>query len=201
MAYRIEGSYFENCSCVSVCPCNTSGTTQPADKDYCHVVLAFHIDSGEIEEIDVSDRSVVVVADAPGDMTLGNWSVGLVIDDGASDAQAEKLQAFFAGAIPSPMAAISPLFGEMLGVERLPIEYRDDGLNHSLNVADGTIALGMQDLVHEGMSEPAKLDNIGLPWGPTLAVATVSQSTVKIFGREWDHTGLNGNSAPISWSG
>jgi hypothetical protein len=184
-----------------VCPCNTSALTQPADKDYCRVILAFHVDSGEIEEVAVADRSVVILIDAPGEMSRGDWKLGLIIDDGASDEQAEKLRAFFAGAIPSPLAAVSPMVGEVLGVEGLPIDYVHDGLNHSVSVGSGAASVAMEDHVHEGMSEPAKLDNVALPWGPTLTVSRVSESTVNLFGREWYHVGLNGNSAPISWAG
>ena len=62
MAWQLEGTYFENCSCDMVCPCTTSGLTMPADQDRCRVVLAFHIDRGEVDGLDLSDKSVVVVA-------------------------------------------------------------------------------------------------------------------------------------------
>ena len=65
MAWQLEGTYFENCSCDMVCPCTTSGLTMPADQDRCRVVLAFHVDQGEVEGVDVSDKTVVVVADTP----------------------------------------------------------------------------------------------------------------------------------------
>lgn len=201
MAYRVEGSYFENCSCDSVCPCNTSGLMQPADHDYCHFLIAFHIDRGAIDGVDIADRSVVIVGEAPGDMTQGNWAVGMVIDDGASDEQAAALQGFFTGATPGPFAALSPLFGEVLGIERLPIDYADDGLKHRVSVAGGAAAVEIEDLVQAGQSEPVTLGNVSLPWGPTILVSRVESAQIRLFGRDWDLTGLNGNSAPIAWSG
>jgi hypothetical protein len=45
MAWRIEGTYFENCNCDMVCPCSTSGLTAPADHERCNVVLTFHIET------------------------------------------------------------------------------------------------------------------------------------------------------------
>lgn len=202
MAWRLEGSYFENCSCNSVCPCNTSSVTQPADNDYCHAVVAFHLDSGEIDGLDLSDRSVVLVLDAPGEMAQGNWKVGLIIDDQASDEQADALGKIFGCQLGGPMAALAPLIGEMLGVERLPIAYVDDGLKHSLKVGNA-IDISMDDFVPPGMPEGAvsKLTGIALPWGPDIAISTVERATVNIFGRNWDQGGKNGNSAPISWSG
>ena len=61
MTWHVEGTYFENCSCDMVCPRTTSGLSEPADYERCQVVLAFHVDSGEVEGVDVSGLSVAVV--------------------------------------------------------------------------------------------------------------------------------------------
>src|SRR2546427_690676 len=127
MAWRLEGTYFENCSCDMVCPCTTSGLTLPADQDRCQVVLAFHVDSGDVDGLDVSDKTVVVVADTPPVMAEGNWRVGVVMDAAASPEQAAGLGAIFGGAAGGPMAGLAPLISEMLGMESAPIEYVDDG--------------------------------------------------------------------------
>ncbi len=52
MAWRIEGTYFDNCNCNMVCPCATSGFSAPADYDRCQLVLAFHVDSGQVDDVD-----------------------------------------------------------------------------------------------------------------------------------------------------
>src|SRR4030095_2969739 len=127
MAWQLQGRYFENCSCDMVCPCTTSALTMPADYDRCRVVLAFHVDSGTVEDVDVSNLTVGVVADTPPLMADGNWRVGLFLDAAASQEQAEKLGAVFAGQLGGPMAVLAPLFGEMLGVEVAPIEHVEDG--------------------------------------------------------------------------
>ena len=69
-------------------------------------------------------------------MTEGNWRVGMFVHDGASDEQADKLTAVFGGQLGGPMAGLAPLIGEMLGVERVPIEVVDDGLRHSVRIGD-----------------------------------------------------------------
>ena len=76
----------------------------------------FHVDRGEIEGIDVSGKTVVVLADTPALMSEGNWRVGVVMDATASPEQAEKLGAVFSGQSGGPMAMLSPLISEMLGV-------------------------------------------------------------------------------------
>ena len=97
MAWRLDGTYFENCSCDMVCPCTTSGLTMPADQDRCRVVLAFHVDRGEVDGLDVSDKTVVIVADTPPVMSEGNWRVGVVMDAAASPEQAAGLGPSSAG--------------------------------------------------------------------------------------------------------
>ena len=58
MAWRLEGNYFENCSCDTICPCTWSGLTASATHDRCLAMLAFHIDDGEVEGVDVSEPDV-----------------------------------------------------------------------------------------------------------------------------------------------
>ena len=42
MAWSIEGTYFETCSCELMCPCNMS-FDHGATYDYCRVVLVFNV--------------------------------------------------------------------------------------------------------------------------------------------------------------
>src|SRR6266540_723590 len=96
MAWNIEGSYFETCSCDLMCPCNMS-FDHGATYDYCRVTLVFNIREGNIEGTDVSGLKVAAIADTPKVMTEGNWRLGLFIDDNATDEQMQKLTAVFGG--------------------------------------------------------------------------------------------------------
>ena len=201
MAWNIEGTYFENCSCESVCPCTTSALTAAADLDRCRVVLAFHVDTGEVEGVDVGDQTVVMVADTPQVMAEGNWRLGLLINDGASDAQADALGRVFGGQAGGPMGALAPLVGELMGVERQPIEYADDGRRHSLRVGD-SIDIEIEDFVppQNPDGEVSKLTGMFHPANSTLTIARAERARVSAFGMEWDHEGRNGHAAPFSWS-
>ena len=96
MAWQIEGTYFETCSCDVVCPC-TASLALGADYDRCRVDARFHVSEGEVDGTDVSGLTVAAVADTPKVMTDGNWRLGVFIDEAASDEQAEKLGAVFSG--------------------------------------------------------------------------------------------------------
>src|SRR5512133_3554070 len=135
MAWSLRGSYVETCSCDLICPCNAT-FDHGATYDYCRVVLVFSIKDGEIDGTDVAGLKVAAIADTPKVMTDGNWRLGVFIDDQATDEQAEKLAGVFSGRLGGPMEALGPLVGENLGVERAPIDVREDGLRHSVRIGD-----------------------------------------------------------------
>ncbi|WP_231494215.1 DUF1326 domain-containing protein [Arthrobacter sp. 9MFCol3.1] len=95
MPWHLEGTYFENCNCDMVCPCTASGQTAPADNDRCNVALAFHVETGDVNGVDVGGLTVCVVADTPALMSVGGWKVGLLMDAAASAEQVEALGAVF----------------------------------------------------------------------------------------------------------
>jgi len=186
MSWNLSGSYFESCSCDVVCPC-TASLSLGATKDRCKVVLVFNVKSGEVEGTDVSGLTVAAVADTPKVMSEGNWRLGVVIDADASDEQAEKLGGVFSGALGGPMEALGPLVGEDLGVQRLPIEVREDGLTHSVKIGE-EIDLEIEDVVPFGVEsgEPAKITGIFHPVGSELTVSRATRSSVNAFGIEYE---------------
>lgn len=199
MTWRLDGTYFENCNCDVVCPCGGTSFMLPADNERCLVALAFHVDSGEIDGVDVSGLSLVLVADAPGKMIDGNWRVGVVMDERASQEQAEGLGAVFSGQKGGPMEALSPLIGEQLGLETAAIEYSNGGTRHYVKAGD-FVEMEVEDVVPEGMTEPTRLVGVAHPASTTLTVAHGKRSRVTVFGLDFSNTGKNGHAAPFSWS-
>ena len=201
MAWQLEGTYFENCSCGMVCPCTISGLTMPADQERCRVVLVFHIDSGQIEGVDVSSLNVAVLADTPQVMADGNWRVGMFMDEAASQEQADKLGAVFSGQLGGPMELLAPLIGEMLGMEVAPIEYADGGLKHRVKIGD-LVEIEVEDFVPPQTpdAEPTRITGVFHPVNSTLTVAKANTSRVNAFGLEFSNVGKNGHSAPFTWA-
>ena len=201
MAWRLEGTYFENCSCDMVCPCSTSALTMPADTERCRVVLVFHVDSGEVDGTDVSGLTVGVLGDTPPLMANGNWRVGVFMDDAASQEQAEKLGAVFSGQLGGPPELLVPLMGEMLGMVRAPIEYEDDGRRHRVRIGDFA-EIEIVDFVPPQTpdGEVSKITGVFHPANSTLTIAQATASRVSAFGLDFANTGKNGHYAPFSWA-
>ncbi len=200
MAWKLEGTYFENCNCDWVCPCTVTSFASPATGDRCHVVLNYHVRRGEADGVDVSGRSVSIVVDSPKKMLDGGWRVGLIIDDKASKEQADKLTGIFAGQAGGPMANIAPLIGELLGIERLPIEYADHGNRHRIKIGDA-IAIEVEDYAAQEGGETTKLTGVFHPSNSTLTIARPIESKIKAFGMEFKNAGKSAFSAPFTWAG
>ncbi len=201
MAWKLEGKYFENCSCEMPCPCTVS-LDAGADYERCEALLAFHVDSGEIDGVDVSGLTVAVVADTPQVMTEVGWRLALAMDASATDEQAEQLGKVFGGELGGPMEALAPLISEMLGVERATIDFFEEDGRHRLSIGDST-EIEVQDVVPFGVEtgEPAKFTDINHPAGSTLTVAKATRSRVSLLGLEFSNEGKSGFSAPFTWTG
>jgi hypothetical protein len=186
MAWKIEGTYFETCSCEVVCPC-TASLALGADYDRCRVTLVFHVKDGDVEGTDVGGLTVAAVADTPKVMSEGDWRLGVFIDAAASDEQAGKLGSVFSGQLGGPMEALGPLIGENLGVERAPIHVQEDGLRHSVKIGDA-VDFEVEDVVPFGSpsGEPARLTGIFHPAGSELTVSRATRSNISAFGIEYE---------------
>ena len=199
MAWSLKGSYVETCSCDLICPCNAS-FDHGATYDYCRATLAFNIHDGEIEGTDVAGLKVVAIIDTPKVMTDGNWTLGMFIDETATDEQADKLTRVFGGQLGGPMEMLAPLVGEMRGVERAAIEITDDGTRHSVRVGDA-IDFEIEDVVPFGVEtgEPIRFSGMFHPAGSNLTIAEAKRSRIDAFGIEYEgKTGLS--TSEFSWA-
>lgn len=186
MAWNLRGTYFETCSCELMCPCNFS-LAHGAHYDRCRVTLVFNVTDGEVEGTDVGGLTVAAIADTPKVMSDGNWRLGVFIDDRASDEQAEKLIGVFSGQLGGPMAGLVPLVGENLGVERAPIEVREEGLRHSVRIGDA-IDFEIEDVVPLGVEtgEPGRITGIFHPAGSEFRAAEATRTKINAFGIEYE---------------
>ena len=173
--------------------------TRPATNDDCRAALLFDVASGDVDGVDVSGTSVLMVIQTPPMMLEGNWRAGLVIDDAASDAQVEALSGVFSGAMGGPPGALAPLIGEFLGVDRLPVSIASDGNRHHVVVGDVADYQLAKQVTAEG--EQVQLTNIVVhPASATLDVAHADSVTMDVFGISWSGDGRSGFSNGFAWA-
>jgi hypothetical protein len=124
MAYRIAGTYVAVCNCAVVCPCPVDGPPT-TDNGECLGTLVFDIKEGDLDGADLSGTTVALYNHFPSNISAGNWTVGLVIGDSASDEQSRALEGIFRGEHGGPLGEFAGLIGTVAGVERGRITVTD----------------------------------------------------------------------------
>ena len=120
MSYHLEGRLLEVCNCKVLCPCWIG-----EDPDYgtCDTIVAWRIDKGNVDGVDVGGNTIAAVAHVPGNILEGNWRAAIFVDDQASKAQEEALLKVYTGQAGGPVADLAKLIGEVVSVERAPIRF------------------------------------------------------------------------------
>ena len=93
-SWRMRGDVMEACSCATTCPCNFGSDPTPLP---CEVVIGWRIQEGNYGNTRLNGLSVVLYGRIPGNVFQGNWTVGVYLDQRASQQQAEALGDIFAG--------------------------------------------------------------------------------------------------------
>lgn len=122
MAYRIAGAYVAACNCATICPCPTDQTPSGPNGE-CRGTIVFDIREGDLDGVDLGNTKLALYNWFPSNLSAGNWKVGLVIDEGASDDQAKALERIISGQEGGPFGDLAALIGEVVGVERDRVTY------------------------------------------------------------------------------
>jgi hypothetical protein len=130
--YQLEGTLLEVCSCDVLCPCWIG---EDPDGGTCDSFLAYNLDKGTIRGVDVSGLTLVSVVNIPGNVLQGNLRQLMLIDDRATEEQADAMLDAFSGKLGGPLADLAALVGEVVAVERAPI-------SHEIVDGAGTLTVG-----------------------------------------------------------
>jgi hypothetical protein len=166
MAYQLEGRMLEVCSCETICPCFIAETP---DGGTCDVTVAWNVDRGAVEGVDVAGCTIAVVAHIPGKPLDGKWRAAVYVDDRASEAQEKALLDVFTGKHGGAIADVAKLIGEVVGVERAAISFEADKRKGNLKIGDVADASIKFYLAKDGSN--ATLSNTlfsGAPGSPVL---------------------------------
>lgn len=202
MAWKLEGDYFENCSCEVLCPCVTSFTQAPADTERCLTPLVCRVDDGHLDALRLDDLCFIMVIDSPAIMAEGNWRLALYIDERASAEQQEALERILSGALGGVPAAIAPLIGEVLGTKLVPITYVADGHRRRVEVP-GIMEFEVEGIVSPETGKVLEITNTIHPMGANLPITTSTKGVYSDadYDLSFDNTGKSGHYRAFGWSG
>ena len=200
-AWNVSGQYYETCTCDFICPCLPGQLAVKPTKGDCQFAMAFQIERGTYGAVSLDGLGFIILGRTPEEMGKGNWSVGLVVDARATNEQREAITAVASGAAGGPVAALSGLIGNFLGVESAPITFNRDGATWSVTASNlvDMAATGAKGLNPDGGE--LRLQNTGHPAADTFTLAHASKSHVNALGLAWDDVSgkNNGQYAPFAW--
>jgi hypothetical protein len=124
MAYDISGKLLEVCTCNVLCPCWIG---EDADEGTCDSAMAWQIEEGKIEGVDVAGMTFAMSVHIPGNILAGNWRAAVFVDERASEAQYGAMLKVFTGQLGGGIADLAGLIGEVVAVERSPITFAIEG--------------------------------------------------------------------------
>ncbi len=137
MAYQLEGSLLEVCTCNILCPCWVG---EDPDGGTCDGLFAWHFDKGSINGTDVSGRTFGWIGHIPGNILEGNWRIVVFVDEDATDEQQQALLDVWTGKLGGPIADLAQLVGEVVAVERVPITFTVEGVKGTVRFGDSASA-------------------------------------------------------------
>ena len=156
MPYQLEGRLLEVCTCNVLCPCWVG---EDPDGGACEGTLAWHVDKGTVDKVDVSGHTVVLLCHIPGNILAGNWNVRIYLDDKASAQQKDALVAVWTGKLGGPTADLAKLVAKVDAVEQVPITFEVEGVKGTLRVGKA-IEAGLEPFKGATGKETALHDSI-----------------------------------------
>jgi hypothetical protein len=199
--YSIHGRLLEVCTCAAICPCWIG---EDPDGGTCDSSLAWYVDSGTVQGVDVSDRCVALTVFIPGNVLAGNWKAVVYVDDRCTQEQQDALLAVFTGALGGPIADLAALIGDVVAVERAPITFTVTEGEGVLRVGDSIEARMTPFQGATGktttLSETVFSTVPGAPAYPGKA-SVYRQKSSKIGRPDVDISGRNALQATFSFSG
>lgn len=190
--YSLQGTLLEACSCDVLCPCWIG---ENPDGGACSAFLGYHFDKGEINGIDVSGLSLVMVCQIPGNvLTPKSWKVLVLMDDKATNEQAQAIADAYTGKLGGPLADLAQLVGEIIGVEHVPIDHGVRGGAGELNAGENWVAASMEPFRGPDGSPTTLRDSVfsTIPGSPAyVSKAAYHRVNIPKYGIKWSFEGRN----------
>lgn len=202
MAYQLEGALLEVCTCKILCPCWVG---EDPDGGTCDGVLSWHVETGSVNGTDVSGRTITILTHIPGNILAGNWRVVVYVDDGGTPEQQQAMLDVWTGKLGGPVADLAQLVGEVVAVERVPVQFLVEGKGVAGRLAVGRAIEAELEPFTGATGEPtALMDSVftTIPGSPAyVGKASLYKVDVPQHGFEIELTGHNAVSGRFRFEG
>jgi len=200
-SWRMRGDVMEACSCATTCPCNFGSDPTPLP---CEVVIGWRIQDGNYGNTRLDGLSVVLYGRIPGNVFQGNWTVGVYLDQRASQPQAQALGDIFAGNAGGWPAMLSSLIGNLLPPKQVPIQFQTVDGEHNITIP-GLLEVGSERVPNPLPGQPPldpKVSDLAVPFY-TGSVNVRRSRTLRLSdpGMSFQYTGRSSLVGQFDYSG
>jgi hypothetical protein len=196
--WKLKGSYLETCNCETACPCIFLSPPTTGD---CTVLFGWHIDNGNLGNVNLNGLNVAMAAHSPGHMMKVKWEAALYLDAKANDAQRNALTQIFAGQAGGHPAALASFIGKVLGVSNIEINFSASGKKRSLKLP-GIAEAEIEAIQGQG---GAGVTITGHPLAASPGESAVVSRSKKLsyhdHGMSWEISEKNGFYSPFEYKG
>jgi hypothetical protein len=204
-SWHIEGDWFDVCKCSIPCPCYFA---QPPTHGDCDGVLAWHVRKGKYGKVSVDGLNVVALSSFTGNVWAGaKATVGIFIDQRASEAQREALQMIFGGRAGGWPAEFASVIGEIRGIEFASITFQVARDLASWRAEIPGKVMASADALTGPTTRPGERVQVHNPPGSEVGPGTVATQGVttanraEAFGFRWEWSGRSSKHMRFKWSG
>jgi hypothetical protein len=196
--WHLNGELALSCNCTVFCPCVLSLGQHAPTEGYCQTWAGVRIDDGRFGEVDLSGIKFGFMADIPGRLARGNWTMALFVDDSASAQAVKALTWIMTGRAGGSTGLLKILAGSFLGVRQVPITYEIVGETRVVKIekiVDGAIT------PIKGKDQGGVVIRNSEYWiAADIIVARADKSRFRHFGRNWNFEGRSGEICRLDWS-
>jgi hypothetical protein len=196
-SWHIKGELALSCNCAVFCPCVLSLGQHAPTEGYCQTWAGVRIDDGRFGDVDLSGIKFGFMADIPGRLARGNWTMALFVDDKASAQAVKALTWIMTGRAGGSTALLKILGGAFLGVRQIPITY---------DLVGETRVITMEKIVDGAITPLKGKDKGGVVirnseyWiAPDVMVSRADKSRFRLFGRNWNFEGRSAEICKLDW--
>lgn len=203
--WRVEGDWFDVCKCNIPCPCYFA---QPPTYGDCDGVLAWHVRKGKYGKVSLDDLNVLALSTFVGNVWAGaKATIGIFIDQRASEAQREALQMIFGGRAGGWPSEFAKVIGEVRGIEYASISFEvASDLAFWRAEIPGKV-MASADALTGPTTRPGDRVQVHNPPGSEVGPGTVATQGVstanraEAFGFRWEWSGRSSKHMRFTWSG
>lgn len=196
-SWRMKARYYEACNCAYGCPCNFNGFPTHGN---CTGIVAFAVDEGERDGVDLSGLKVAAGVDWPKAIHDGNGKMAVFID-GAEEQRDAIIPILMGQDGGMPWEILATTISEINGPFFESIEIEDAGTDSTLRVGD-KLVVEMQTFTNPVSGEPHEVHTV-MPDGFIFTdglVGGTKTARVDADGVSFDCSGNNAYYAHVEWS-